>query len=178
VTAAAPPGPGGGAPAAASLPRRLAALVYELLLVSAVVLIVGFLSAPLVSPLPPGAPRALHVPDLPARVATFCLVFAALALYFVWSWTSGRRTLPMKTWHLALVRGDGGTLDRRTALARYLACWIGPAAASLAYLALAPLGAGAHAAWLVALNFLWPAVDPQRRFLHDRLAGTLIVDRT
>ena len=37
------------------------------------------------------------------------------ALYFCWSWTGGRRTLPMKTWRLRLTRRDGApsTAGRR-----------------------------------------------------------------
>ncbi|MEP7182310.1 MAG: RDD family protein [Betaproteobacteria bacterium] len=158
----------------ASLGRRLAALTYEATLASALVVVVGFLTAPLVSPGPAGA-QALRVPELPARVIAFCAIFATGAAYFVWSWTGGRRTLPMKTWHLAVVGADGRPPDRRAALARYLAAWIGPACALGAYAALAPSGLGAHAVWLVGLNFLWAFVDPERRFLHDRIAGTRIV---
>jgi uncharacterized RDD family membrane protein YckC len=28
----------------------------------------------------------------------------------------------------------------------------------------------------VAFNFLWAFVDPERQFLHDRIAGTRIVE--
>ena len=121
-----------------------------------------------------GAP-GLRVPDLPARVLSFALVFGAGAIYYVMSWTDGRRTLPMKTWRLRLVRADGRNVDLRTALIRYLAAWIGPALALGLYVALRPFGLGAHALWLVALNFLWALVDPARRFLHDRVAGTRLV---
>ena len=82
----------------------------------------------------------------------------------------------MKTWRLGLVTVAGGPVTLgRAALLRYLACWIGPALAVAAYRALHPLGLGAHAAWLVAFNFLWAFVDPDRQFLHDRIAGTRIV---
>ena len=164
----------GAAAKSAPLGRRLAALSYEALLVAALVFVAGFLTAPLVSPGPAGV-HALREPELPARVAAFCITFAAAALYFVWSWTGGRRTLPMKTWHLALVGAGGAPPDLRTALARFLAGWIGPAGAIAAYVALKPAGLGAHAAWLVAFNFLWAFIDPERRFLHDRIAGTRIV---
>ncbi len=159
--------------APAPLLRRLAALSYEGLLLTAVILIVGFLIMPLVSPTP-AATHSLQAPDLPARVIAFCAVFAAGALYFAWSWSGGRRTLPMKTWHMAVVRADSSPLNRRTALARYLAAWIGPASAVAAYLVLKPAGLGAHAAWLIGLNFLWAFGDPGRLFLHDRLAGTRV----
>jgi uncharacterized RDD family membrane protein YckC len=103
------------------------------------------------------------------------LVLAAAGAYFAWSWSGGRRTLPMKTWSLALERRDGRRVDARTALVRYLAAWIGPAAALASFAALHPMGLGAHAAWLVALNYLWAFADPERHFLHDRIAGTRIV---
>jgi uncharacterized RDD family membrane protein YckC len=158
----------------ASLARRFAALAYELLLLAAVVLITGFVALPLVTP---GQTGGLTVPGLPQRVFLFCLVFAILAAYFTWTWSGGRRTLPMKTWRLALVLGGGASVPPRSALLRYLATWIGPALAVVAYGALHPLGLGAHAAWLVAFNFLWALVDPGRHFLHDRIAGTRIVMR-
>jgi len=154
--------------------RRLAALAYEQLLYAALILVVGFLTIPLLPPAPPGA-HGLRVLDLPARVLSFALIFGAGAIYYVASWTGGRRTLPMKTWHLRLVRNDDTDLDGRTAVVRYLAAWIGPALALTLYVALRPHGLGAHALWLVALNFLWALVDPAGRFLHDRIAGTRIV---
>jgi uncharacterized RDD family membrane protein YckC len=140
--------------------------------VVAIVLVVGFVSLPLVTP---QRSLAIVVPATTARVAQFCIVFAVLAAYFSWCWSQGRRTLAMKTWRLRLVRADGGTVAVRTALLRYLAAWVGPALAVLAYVAIAPSGWGAHAAWLVGLNFLWAFVDPGRQFLHDRFAGTRIV---
>ena len=158
----------------APLARRLVALVYESLLYTALILFVGFLTIPLLPPAVPGA-SGLRVPNMPGRVLSFALVFAAGAVYCVTFWTGGRRTLPMKTWWLRLVRADSRPLDRRTALVRYLAAWIGPALALALYVALLPTGYSAHALWLVGLNFLWALVDPERRFLHDRIAGTRIV---
>ena len=158
----------------ASLKKRLAALVYELLLVVAIVFATNFALLPLVTP-QRGASEALTVPALPERVALFWITFAVLAAYFVWCWSNGRRTLAMKTWKLALQTACGGGVTAKTALLRYLACWIGPLLALLAYLALSRAGLGAHGAWLVAFNFLWAFVDRDRQFLHDRVAGTRLV---
>ena len=179
MSSPAPVGPSEGRPPddpvpEAPLPRRLAALAYEFLLYAALVLVVGFLTIPLSRPAAPDG-SALRVPDLPARVLSFALVFGAGAAYYVASWSGGRRTLPMKTWGLRLVSVGGGAVGPRRALVRYLAAWVGPALALAVFIALRPWGQGAHALWLVAFNFLWAFVDPDRRFLHDRLAGTRIV---
>jgi uncharacterized RDD family membrane protein YckC len=165
----------GGSPPApnASVLRRLGALAYEALLLAAVILVVGFLTVPLTAP-GPGRTGVPAIPDTPGRVLSACLVFVVAGAYLCWSWTRGRRTLPMKTWGLVLERRDGGPVDATTALARYLAAWIGPAAALIAFVVLQPRGLGAHAAWLIALNFLWACIDPERQFLHDRIAGTRI----
>jgi uncharacterized RDD family membrane protein YckC len=140
----------------------------------AIVLLVGFLTAPLVSGVARSGP-AFGVPPPGGRLLSAGAVFVVVGAYFVWSWTGGRRTLPMKTWRMSLERTDARPVDVRTAIIRYLAAWIGPAAALAAYVALKPAGLGAHAAWLLALNFLWAFVDPERQFLHDRIAGTRIV---
>jgi uncharacterized RDD family membrane protein YckC len=152
--------------------RRFAALVYEALLLVAIVFAVNFVMLPLVTPQRKGE---ILLPALPERAALFCVLFAVLAGYFVWCWSNGRRTLAMKTWRLRLVRESGDIVTPKTALMRYLAAWIGPVLAIAAYAALSRVNLGAHAAWLVAFNFLWAFVDRDRQFLHDRIAGTRIV---
>lgn len=168
---AAPPSPAENAP----LARRLAALIYEGLLLVALLFVVNFALLPLVTPGHAGAGKDLMLPGLPQRMAIFWLTFAALAGFFTWCWSRGRRTLAMKTWRMRLVTVAGDPLPPRTALLRYLAAWIGPLVAIGAYALLAPHGLGAHAAWLVFLGFLWAFIDRDRQFLHDRIAGTRLV---
>jgi uncharacterized RDD family membrane protein YckC len=158
----------------ASLIRRYASLGYEGLLLAAIAIVTGFVTIPLVSPVT-RATHTLEVPTLSARAFSACVVFGVAGIYFVWSWTEGRRTLPMKTWGLALTRAGGGSVDTKAAVLRYLAAWIGPLAALAAYQALAPAHLAMHAAWLALLNYAWPIVDRDRQFLHDRIAGTRIV---
>jgi len=156
----------------ASLKRRYAALAYEGLLLTALVLLTGFLTLPATRAMASGG---LTLPPLPARVFTFCLVFGIAGLYFIWCWTGGRHTLPMKTWRMALVGADGRIVEARAAVTRYLSAWIGPLIALIAYEFLQPHNLGAHAAWWLALGYAWPAFDPERQFLHDRLARTRLV---
>jgi uncharacterized RDD family membrane protein YckC len=169
-----PAGPVALAPA--SLARRLASVAYEGLLLGAVLLGTGFLLAPWVSP-GTGASALGPVP-LPAttpRLVLFAALFGVAAVYFCWSWSDGRRTLPMKTWRMRLTLRDGARVDRGSAIVRFAAAWIGPALALAAYAALKPTGAARYALWLAGLNYAWAWIDPERAFLHDRIAGTRIV---
>jgi len=155
----------------APLARRLASLVYELLIATAIVLVAGFALTPVMSPVAdPG--HALVTPSALARVAGFTALVALLGAYGVLGWSGGRRTLPMKTWRLALVDATGAPPTPSRALVRYAAAWIGPLVALAAY-------ATTHSRWAalaLALNYAWALVDRERRFLHDRLAGTRLVD--
>jgi len=162
------------AAAGAGRARRFAGVAYEALLVTALLLVVNFFLLPFVSPGVPGR-SALTLPDLPGRVIVFCALFASAAAYFVWSWTGGRRTLAQKTWRLRVVARDGAALDYRRAFVRYLAVWIGPGLALATYVVAKPYGLGGIALVPLAFDYLAAFVDPERQFLHDRIAGTRIV---
>ena len=144
--APAPGSSGPSPPRLAGLPRRLASGLYELLVVVALVFIAALPFSYLVGDATHGWKR--HALQL--------WVLAVTASYFVWFWTHGGQTLPMKTWRFRLVRADGGAVPWPQALHRYL----------LALLGLLAAGTG----------FLWALVDRDRQFLHDRLAGTRLVD--
>jgi uncharacterized RDD family membrane protein YckC len=163
-----------GRPPDAGLARRLAALSYEALLVVALLFVASFALVPFVSP-DAARTHALAVPSLAGRIVSFVALFALGALFFGWSWSSGRRTLPMKTWRMALVDANDAPLSRRTALVRYVAAWIGPALATAVYALAAPHGLGAIAWPMLALNWIAAFVDPDRKFLHDRIAGTRLI---
>ena len=137
-----------GAPAppfGAPLTRRALSLIYEALLLAAV-LMTGAL---------PFVVGAQDADRIAARPLFQVYLIALAALYFGWQWLHGGQTLPMKTWRLKLVGREGGPLTAVQALMRYLFALAGTAA----------LGAG----------FLWALVDAEGQFLHDRLAGTRIV---
>ncbi len=164
------------APAPAGLARRLAASFYESLLLAAIALIAGFAllaasHAP--SMLLPG--ERLALPRSGARLLEFLVVFAACGAYCAGLWSSGRRSLPMQTWHLRLLSCQGPAPGIGRAALRYLAWWTGPACAVAAYALLQPLGYARWAPSLLTLNYAWALVDPDRQFLHDRIAGTRLV---
>lgn len=158
----------------ASLARRLGALLYEALLLVAMALIAGFAFLPLTSP----AMSTAATPSVPppfARTMLFCALAGLAALYYTWCWSEGRRTLPQKTWRIRIVGEDLRPIARRTALLRYLAAWIGPAAALALYAALPASPFRRYALLMAVVNYAFALVDRDRRFLHDRVAGTRVV---
>jgi hypothetical protein len=166
----------------AGLARRLGASAYEALLLAALLLLVGFALLPIVTPTnhvtanalrDPGTGRPIpYLMSRPARAASGALLFGVCGAYCVGLWSGGRRTLPMKTWRVALRTTGGALVPPQAAMLRYFACWIGPAFALAGYLALAPLGHGRWALALVAVNYAWALVDRHTQYLQDRIAGT------
>ena len=133
------------APVAAGIGRRLGSLCYELLLLAAIVFVAGW-SLLAVAPL---------VPSALARPLLQLYLLIVTAAYFIYCWTRNGQTLPMKTWRIRLVTGDGAAVTLATGAKRYL----------YALASIASCGAG----------FWWALVDRDGQFLHDRLAGTRIV---
>ena len=156
------------APVPASIRRRLAALVYEAVLLFGVVFVAGF---------------AFSVAMQQRNGLTYhnqlsVWIAVVVGVYFIGLWHASGQTLPMKTWRLRVV-GPGDTppsLARATI--RYLAAWLW----FLPPLALHPLiglplpyTLMAAAIWFV----LWPAsawFGAARQFPHDRIAGTRVLD--
>jgi uncharacterized RDD family membrane protein YckC len=103
-----------------------------------------------------------------------------VGLYFVWFWTHGGQTLPMKTWRLRLVAANDTPVSAVRAIVRYALAWLWflPPLALHPLLGLAvPQTLVIAAVWFV----LWAATGrfgASRQFLHDRLAGTRIVEVT
>src|SRR5205807_10449972 len=123
-----------------SLARRLAAMVYEALLMFAV----SFFAAWVFFFASGG--RDATRGWLRAELQVFILV--VLAAYFLWCWLRGGQTLAMRAWRIRLVD-------------------VTPAKAIIRFVL---------AAALLPLSILWALVDRDRQFLHDRLAGTRLID--
>jgi len=125
--------------------RRLACMLYESLVVFAVLLI-GFL-------LPQIVLSAFGV--VVSGKLLWLHTLALLMFYFVWFWLNGGQTLPMKTWKLVLIGADGRRLRPLQAVLRYLVAW--------------------PSVLLCGIGIFWALFDKDRQFLHDRIAGTRIV---
>jgi len=137
---------GSAPPQTPSLPRRLACMFYESLLLFAV----GFAASWLFF-FASGGRGA----EGAARTLLQVFVLAVFAAYFLWCWLRGGQTLAMKAWRIRLVSRDGGRLTPASALLRFVLA-----------LVLVPLA---------GVGVIWALVDRERQFLHDRLAGTRLV---
>lgn len=152
-----------------SVPRRLASMLYESMLLFAVAFLAGaiFLVAN------GGEPASGWVRHL--EQVYFAAVIGA---YFLYCWLRGGQTLAMKAWRIRLVTPGCAHVPVRRALLR-LVC----AAALLGAFAAAIVAAFVHRDPLLAFASLalsgiglgWALVDRDRQFLHDRLAGTRLV---
>jgi uncharacterized RDD family membrane protein YckC len=130
--------------------RRLAALLYDSVLLAA--LLVVFTS---------GAVFLNHRRAIePATAGAWVYLYRAglvgvIAGYYLLNWTRSGQTLGMRAWHLRAVTAAGKPLSLKAAALRF-ACGV---------LAWAP----------AALGVLWLYFDPERLALHDRLSNTRVV---
>lgn len=131
----------------AGLARRLAALCYDLLLLTALLAALTLLA------LVPRGGRAIE-----PGTAWFSVGLLASALaFFAWFWTHGGQTLGMAAWRIELRSATGGPVSLKQAVIRFVAAWLSLIA--------------------VGLGFVAAAFDTQKRTWHDRLAGTIVVRR-
>lgn len=148
--------------------RRLLALVYDLLIVVAIVMVVGLLCQLATGGRLIGTGAKVTVP-----IWYQALQGVVVAAYFISSWRRGGQTVGMRPWRIQVTRSDGRTPTMRQAIIRALV-----AAAPMLLLVLTPLMGLQTTLWTLLIAWIsWFAValfDPRRRALHDLAAGTEI----
>jgi len=153
---------------APSLRRRLAAFVYEGVLLFGVLMIAGLAYGL--------ATQQRHA--LVGQHGLQAFLFVVLGMYFTWFWTHGGQTVAMKTWHVRLLTQAGGPVGTGRAWLRYLLCWLWFMPALL-FAALAGLHSGAQIGAALVVGVLVYALlarlHPQRQFLHDLISRTRLV---
>lgn len=128
-----------------SIKRRLVGMVYESLLLFGIAFFAGLLFLGAIGASTYGSMRHLFQAYL----------FFVIGIYFVGCWRLRGHTPAMNTWNLRLVGADDARITLRQATLRYLCAW--------------------PSLLLGGIGILCAVFDPQRRFLHDRLAGTKLV---
>lgn len=95
--------------------RRLASMLYETLLLIAVLFTAAFIFVAIA--------RDATSPAI--RPFFQLYLVGAVAAYFLWYWLHGGQTLPMKTWRLRLVSTDGSQISLKQACLRFVLAAIG-----------------------------------------------------
>ena len=162
--------------AKAGLLRRLAALLYDLLLVIALAFVATFAMLPLSQ----GEAILSSTQGLVGHVYHAILLLLVFA-YFGWCWTRGGQTLGMKAWKIRLEAADGSCLNWADALVRFALgaamAWMAALGAWYLRLPGSWLAAAGAAAMLVPviLNFAWIPFDPVGRSLQDLAVRSRVV---
>jgi len=134
----------------ASLPhcplwRRLAAALYDALLLVGILFIATFAAYPFTGSLADGHPHPVF------SIYLFLVSFA----FYGWFWTHGGQTLGMKVWNIRVQNREGGGITLWQAALRFvvaIASWL-----------------------LLGLGFLWSLVDKEKLTWHDRYSMTVLV---
>ena len=127
----------------ATLLRRLGAMLYDGLLVTAVLMLA---TVPFV------AERGGETVEPDDNFLYQLSMLVVMYLFFVFFWTRGGQTLGMRAWRLRLETGGGGIPSIPIASPRFF----------VAIVSLIPFG----------LGFLWQLWDKDKLTWHDRIAGT------
>ena len=151
-----------------TLKRRLICLVYELFLLTAVVMF-GLLIFLLIT-----QKMSQGIIEHGRTV----VLFLVPGIYFIYSWTGSGHTLAMKTWRIKLVKVGYASVPFKAAAVRYLLGW-GWVLPALVICWRFHLTSKTQVASALAINIAaWGMtvfLDKDRQFLHDRLAGTRLI---
>ena len=136
----------------AGMRRRIAAIIYDLLLLVAITLAYSLIVWPIRS-LFIGSFEGHGTPSAVASTVIMIGWWLALASYFNYCWKKRGQTLAMKAWRLRLQQPDGALLTAKQRWYRAL---------------IAPLSL------LSALGLLWCLWDKSGDCLHDKITGTRV----
>lgn len=128
------------------LARRLAAILYDSLLLLALLFIVSAIHLTIVG--------EGELSLIAKMVRTILFVIVSFA-FFAWFWTHGGQTLGMRAWRIRLQNRGGGPITLWQALLRFL----------VAILSWLPLG----------LGFIWSLFDKEKLTWHDRYSMSELV---
>ncbi len=150
------------------LARRMAAFLYEGVLLFGVVMVAGYLYSSLT--------QQRHA--LQGKHGLQAFLFVVLAIYFVGFWSRGGQTVAMRAWNIRLVDRHGQPVSQPRALLRYLLSWLwflpALAAIHLAGLTSGPAMFSTIAAGVAGYAAL-VLLRPDRQFWHDAVCGTRLI---
>ena|SRR5690554_3609823 len=142
----------------AGLPRRMAALLYDMFLVIAIWFCFGFLLlgvfglfADNTSTLVDGQVQTHPV----LSFLMFLMMVSTSVAFYLWFWNHNGQTVGMIAWRIRALRTDNGSIGPREGMIRLLLAW--------------------PSFWCLGLGYLYMYANPERDALHEKLSGTKTV---
>lgn len=139
----------------AGLLRRLAALLYDAFLVAAIWMALGFGMQFIVGPdtnqLIDGQ---VQTDPLLSAILFFAMVVAAAGFY-IWFWMRTGQTLGMIAWRIKAVSANGGLMNFKQAVLRFVLAW--------------------PSFFCLGVGYLWLYIDKHGNAIHDILSGTQVI---
>ncbi len=149
--------------------RRFASMMYEGVLLFAVVFIAGYAFDTLT--------QSKH--GLTLRHTRQVWLFIAIGIYFLLCWRLGGQTLPMKAWNIKLVNVHGERPGYVQLLIRYVLMWLLPLVGALLVWGISTAVGWSSILMLIVLApfivFVPTWLTKNGQFLHDRLADTRLI---
>jgi len=139
----------------ASLWRRLAALLYDVFLVAAIWMVIGFALQSIVGPDTNQLVDGRVQTDPVVNVILFSAMVGSAAGFYIWFWMRTGQTLGMIAWRIKAISRTGSLMSLQQGVLRWVLAWP----------AFFVLGAG----------YLWRYIDANGDALHDTLSGTRVV---
>lgn len=135
----------------AGLMRRLAAMVYDSLIMMAVLMAYGAIAVGI---------KSLIVPHEPGErielgMVSFGLMLVVVVLFNAFFWQRGGQTVGMKAWRLKVVNDQGKLPSWGQSIKRCLFAWVSFA--------------------LGGMGYFWCLIDRNSMTAHDHLSGTQVV---
>jgi uncharacterized RDD family membrane protein YckC len=140
----------------AALWRRLAAMVYDSIVIMAIWIVVGFL---VLSAFGIDQAQVVEndqvVMDPYYRITLFSSMLLSAYLFFAWFWTHSGQTLGMQAWKLRVQNADGSAISYKQSLIRFV----------VAPFSLLLIGAG----------YFFMFFNTEKLTLPDRLSHSIVV---
>lgn len=139
----------------AGLGRRMAALLYDMFLVAAIWMSLGFVLQLLFGADTNRLVEGEVQTDPVVSRVMFLMMVVSAATFYVGFWRKTGQTLGMIAWRIRVLGTDNRPLGPGQGLIRFFLAW--------------------PAFWLLGLGYLWKYVDPQGDAVHERLSGSKTV---
>lgn len=135
--------------------RRLAALLYDGFLVAAIWMVLGFILQLIVGTESNRVVDGVPQTDPLLDAILFTVMVASSSGFYIWFWTKSGQTLGMIAWRIKVESVEGGLIDFRQGVIRYIAAW--------------------PAFFLFGLGYLSLYLDREGDAAHDKLSRSKVV---